>query len=161
MKLFSAITLIGLCLALAGCGSSGGDGGGGNTGPASPGTGGGTDNVGNTTTNPVGEPGPEGAYACYMVHKVADREITTCAETAADLVPLEDAKRICLSMRSPAVNVVWNDRGCSRDNHVGTCVGSAPQGGITIKVRYYNVSEDEARQACTAQNPQNQFSSEY
>jgi len=160
MKFFSAITLFGLCLALAGCGSSGGDGGGGNPAP-NPVSGGGENPGGSVTTNPVGEPGPEGAYACYMVHKAGDREITTCAETAADLVPLEEARRICLSMRSPAVNVVWNDRGCSRDHHVGTCIGAVPQGGITIKVRYYNVPEDEARSACLAQNPQNQFSTEY
>lgn len=161
MKFFSAITLFGLCLALAGCGSSGSGGGGGNPAPNPAGGGGGGSPGESTTANPVGEPGPDGAYACYMIHKAADREVTTCAETAANLVPAEEARRICLSMRSPAVDVVWNNRGCSRDSHVGTCIGAVPQGEIKIKVRYYNVTEEEARRACLAQNPENQFTTEY
>ncbi len=159
MKLFSAVTLIGLCLALAGCGSSGG-GDGGATPAARPGNSGGT-NSGGTTTNPVGEPGPEGSYACYMVHRVAGRQVTTCAETEAGVIPQDEARRICTSMRTPTVDVVWNDRGCSPENHIGTCIGTAPEGGVTIKVRYYDISEEEARQACLGQNPQNQFTTEY
>lgn len=167
MKIFSILTAVGLAMTLAACGSSssGGDNNKGN--PFAPGQGNNNGNGNNNgtgggagtdggTNNPVGKPGPAGAFSCYI--SAAD-EFTGCVDVPADMVGnnKEQAKASCLQQATPAVNVVWNDAGCSQEHLVGTCIDNVTK----LKMRYYFLTEEKAREICQQANPQNSFTTTY